>query len=201
MKIEIEKNNITEIIHVDDKIAIIVKVMNERGYITKSSSQGSLFNNLPYIKFYCPQIQAILLEKKLREVEREPGKLNWSWKISSYFDENFETLYILSPKKLLCRIFKYFPYEIYRDFFVIEDIIEKIDIHNEYNKKFNSKKEDCYYKCQRNGLDGDKLLTLIEVEDFIKACGISENNLQWDAVLSGWPLEIDGATVRFILHN
>lgn len=52
------------------------------------------------------------------------------------------------------------------------------------------------YRVIRGGLPGEKLVPHAEVLDFIDACGIHDA-MTVEAVLSGVPIDVDGADVRF----
>lgn len=53
------------------------------------------------------------------------------------------------------------------------------------------------FTATRAGMTSDRCFTFAEVVDFLGACGLQNDEVWLANVLSGWPFEIDGATMSF----
>lgn len=50
----------------------------------------------------------------------------------------------------------------------------------------------------RAGVTSDRKATLAEVHDFLDACGLMPDSVEWELALVGGPIQVDGAQIRFI---
>lgn len=80
---------------------------------------------------------------------------------------------------------------------------EAKDFHRENRSAWPPKPEEhgftsaTRFSAMRGGMLSEKNLSFEEVVDFLDACGLHDDEVWVANILSGWPFEIDGATMVF----